>query len=353
MHGQRLWGPPLDTAEAVVGWLGAMQAQEYAFARWSVAQRANGVTEADVRRAYAEGSILRTHVLRPTWHFALPADIRWLLRVTAPRVHALNAHSYRRLELDERLLTRTNRVVAKALEHGRHLTRRELAAVLDRAGVTASGPRLGYIMMRAELDAVVCSGTPNGKQHTYALLDERAPGAAALDEDQALAELTRRYFTSRGPATLKDYVRWSSLTVAQGRKGLDMVEGELEHETVDDRTYWFETDAAGRTTRSKVDLVQAYDEVIMSYSESRDLLLGLVEGRRVVWDDRLFHIILLDGHVIGHWRPVVDRDVVRVELAPARKLARAEEHALEAAVQRYGAFIGLPARAAPSARPGV
>jgi hypothetical protein len=350
LHNQHLWGVPLETPERVVHSLAAMQSQEFAYARWSVAQRANSVNASAIERAFAEGLILRTHVIRPTWHFVLPADILWILKVSAPRVHALNAYYYRQLGLDAKLFARTNRVFARALEKGQHLTRKEMTAALQGAGITAGGVRLAYLLMRAELDGVLCSGALRGKQHTYALLVDRAPQAKTLDRDQALAELTRRYFVSRGPATLKDYIGWSSLTATEGRNGLEMVSGELHHEVTDGRTYWF----ASRSTDAKrkspvVDLVQGYDEYVMSYSESRDVLLRPAPPNvRPLDRTTYYHAILQDGRLIGHWRHALEKDRVIIETQLSTPLDAAEKRALKMAVDRYGQFLGLPATLRPA-----
>lgn len=341
MRNQHLWETSLPTPEDVVHRLVAMQSQEYPIAKWSVAQRAEGIGDADMDQAFADGTILRTHLLRPTWHFVLPSDIRWLQELTAPRVHALNAHYYRKLGLDDDLFARSNALLAEVLAGGRHLIRKELGVELNRAGIDASGSRLGYVMMRAELDAVVCSGAMRGKQHTYALLDERAPNATSLDREEALAELTRRYFTARGPATLKDYMRWSSLTAADGRTGLDMVGSELQQEVVDGRAYWFADVSPGADRTSKrIDLVQVYDEVVMSYTESRDALTGDSIAR----DDAGFmHAVLLGGRWIGRWRGVRSQGSIVIETSLDRPLDRLEARALDAAVERYGRFLGVPA----------
>ena len=147
-------------------------------AKWSVGSRAQRATDADIERAFDAGEILRTHVLRPTWHFVLPADIRWLLTATAPRVQARCAYRYRQLGLDAATLRRGDEALAAALRGGADLTRAEAAAVLAAAGIDAAGQRLPYLLMHAELEAVVCSGPRKGKQHTWALLEERAPQAA-------------------------------------------------------------------------------------------------------------------------------------------------------------------------------
>jgi hypothetical protein len=348
MLAQRLWGPPLDTPEAVVRWLGAMQAQEFQVAKWSVGQRADGLTDDDVQRAYADGRILRTHVLRPTWHFVAAEDIRWLLRLTGPRVHARSAPVYRRLELDAATFSKTERILSRELAGGRHRTRRELADAFQAAGIEASGSRLAYIVMHAELDAIVCSGAPRGKQHTYALVDERAPGKDSLNADEALPELTRRYFTSRGPATVQDFVRWSSLTTAQARAGLDSAAAELGHETIDGRTYWFAgSPIDGRARWTGIDLVQGYDEVVMGYSESRDLLLAEVDLSSPWVGPSLLHAILLGGRLVGHWKPVASSGSIRIETVAYRPLSATEERALDTAIGRFGRFVGSPVTRLP------
>jgi hypothetical protein len=201
----------------VVRWLVAVQAQDYSGAKWALGLRLQGSTEKNIEQAIADGSILRTHLMRPTWHFVTPADIRWLLALTAPRVHAVNAHMYRQLELDHSVFKRSNAALAKALREGQTLTRDELRGVLRKAGIAVDGNlRMSYLMMRAELDAIVCSGPRRGKQFTYALLDQGAPQPKTLHRDEALVELVRRYFISRGPATVQDFAKWSGLNLLAG-----------------------------------------------------------------------------------------------------------------------------------------
>lgn len=190
----RLVGPPLDTVTDVVEWLVAAQAQGYAAAKWSLGLRLARASDALVERAFNEGAILRTHLLRPTWHFVAPADIRWLLALTAPRVHALNAAFYRRFGIDDEAVRRLHRALVQALRGGNALTRDELRPVLEAAGLPVAGEqRMSYLLMRAELDGLICSGPRSGRQFTYALLEERAPPARTRSRDEALVELLRRY----------------------------------------------------------------------------------------------------------------------------------------------------------------
>ena len=237
LRDQRLAADPLDTPEDVVGWLGAVQAQEYAEAKWSVGQRLRGGTEARIDAALDAGTIVRTHVLRPTWHFVAAADARWLLRLTAPRVHQLNRYWYRKFELDPDVLARGHAVLTAALSAGAPRTRRELAAALAEAGIPADGLRLGYLLMHAELEQLICSGPRRGRQHTYARFDDRVADTAHVAREQALAELCLRFFRSHGPATVADLTKWSSLTVTL-KAGLALLGGALESRVDDDGTTW-------------------------------------------------------------------------------------------------------------------
>ncbi len=206
LHHQQIENTNLKAPSEVVAWLGAMQAQDYAAAKWALGLRLQHVTDADVEQAFAEGKILRTHVLRPTWHFVTPEDIRWLLKLTAPRVQVFNAYQYRQLELHDAIFKRGHDIFIKILQGRKQLTRSELATTLEQAGIAAKGSRLAHIVMQAELEGIICSGARRGKQFTYALLEERAPHAKHLERDEALAELVKRYFSIHGPATVQDFV---------------------------------------------------------------------------------------------------------------------------------------------------
>jgi hypothetical protein len=220
------------TGADIVRALGAVQAQDYAGAKWALGQRTRDATDAGIERELGEGSILRTHVLRPTWHFVAPADIRWMLALTAPRVKAAMAYHDRVFGVTPAIYRRGLAALTKALAGGKHLTRAEVAKILQPTGVKTSDQRVG-IMMRAELDAVVCSGPRRGKQATYALLDERVPPAAVLEREEALLELTRRYFRTRGPATPRDFAWWSGLSAADVKRGIQIAGRELEQVAFD------------------------------------------------------------------------------------------------------------------------
>jgi hypothetical protein len=342
----RLEGPPLASPAEVLGWLGAVQSQDYGPAKWSVAARTPGVGDAELDQAFADGTILRTHVLRPTWHFVPPADIRWMLELTAPRVHALNAFPYRQLGLDGAVRERAAELLAAALRGGNQLTRRELGDVLQAGGIAASGFRLAYLLMHAELERVICSGARNGRQHTYALLEERAPQAASRPRDEALAELTLRYFTSHGPATAKDFRWWSSLTAADVAEGLALVGSRLAGETLDGVTYWAAAAAPPRRPAAPptVHLLQGYDEYVVGYSESKWVLDPGGAARSRMGERAVANgVVVLDGQVAGHWRRLLKGRSVTVEAALYEPLDDAGTRSLEAAAARHGEFLGLAA----------
>jgi hypothetical protein len=343
MHSERLVGTGFAEPADVVRWLGAVQSQDYAGAKWAVAQRARGCSDADVERACDRGDIVRTHVMRPTWHFVAPDDAKWMLELTAPRIHAANAYYCRKFELDPRVFGRTNEVLARALEGGRHLTRVELARALADRGIRAAGTRLAYILMRAELDALVCSGPRRGKQFTYALFDERVPRAKSLARDEALAELTRRYFASHGPATVQDFAWWSGLTVADGTKGVELAKATLAREVVEGKTYWFApARLPARAKKATVHLLPNYDEFFVAYKDrgpSYDReVRAILDGRDNVLSN---HVVVRNGCVVGGWRRSIGKGTVTIETRLLAALDSAETRELCAAAERYGRFLGL------------
>ena len=345
LRNQRLTGPPFEKPEDVVRWLTAVQSQDYAGAKWAIAQRTREVDNADIDELFNDGRILRTHIMRPTWHFVMPEDIRWMLKLTAPRVNAMNAYYYRKLELDDALFRRSNRAIAKALRDENQLTRDELAKVLNEAGIEADRLRLAYLVARAELDAIICSGALRGKQFTYALLDERVPKCETLDRDEALAELTQRYFTSHGPALLRDYAWWSGLTMGDAKAGIEMASPHLDHQTVDGKTYWFGN--LGTTARSKaptIHLLPNYDEYLIAYKDRATSTSPSVEECLRSNDGVLnAHLIVLNGQLIGGWRRTIKKDEVTIDADLLLKLSNAEKGALRLAADRYRRFLGKSA----------
>ena len=343
LHNQRLSSPGLKQAVDVVRWLGAVQAQDFAAAKWALALRMRTATDAAIEEAYNDGQILRTHLMRPTWHFVAPDDIRWLLALTAPRVNARAGPNYRKYELDAAVFKRTNKILTNALKGGKHLTRAELRAALNRSGIAADDIiRLVHIMLRAELDGVVCSGPRRGKQLTYALLDERVAAAGVLTRDEALAKLTARYFTSHGPATLQDFVWWSGLTTSDAKRGVEMIDSHLKKELVNDSSYWLPRSKPAPRSAS-VYLLPAFDEYNVAYKDRAAVVdLNGDKPQLSAWD-LLGPTVIVDGKVAGNWKATLARQAVTMTVTPARTLSKSEKLAIIKAADRYAAFLGLPA----------
>jgi hypothetical protein len=336
LQNQRITRPGPRGPQKLVAWMGAVQAQEYGPAKWALALRSSGsITDRTIERAVEEGRILRTHVLRPTWHFVTAADIRWMLELTGPHVHRTMSSYDRQLGLDADVMVRATDVIERALgEHG-YLTRRDLGAHLERAGLPGRSRELAHIAMYAELEGVICSGPRRGKQFTYALLADRAPAARRLSRDEALAELARRYFRSHGPATLRDFVWWSGLRTADARRGLEM--NRARSHDVDGLRYWSLGPAAARTPgrKTSVHLLPVYDEYLVAYRDHQAVprpayVLGSFQ-----------HALVIAGQLAGTWRTVPGPKKLAVNVTTLRRLTAAERRALAEAAAGYGGFLGV------------
>lgn len=332
LHNQGLSSAGFKRAAEVVRWFGAVQAQEFKAAKWALALRMRKATEAVVEDAFNKGEILRTHIMRPTWHFVAPEDIRWLLQLTAPRVNQRCGPNYRRFELDEAVLKRSNKIITKALQGGKHLTRSTLKSAFNQAGIDANdGVRLGHILLRAELDGIVCSGPRAGKQSTYALLEERVPIANTLKREEALTELTRRYFASHGPATLQDYVWWSGLSTEDAKRGIAQLDAELEKAIVDEKIYWYSSSAPPKQApKNSVHLLPAFDEYFVAYKDRQIAVAPSLSAWGV-----LGPTFLIDGVATGTWKRINSGGI---DFNASRALKKAEKLALNDAAERYITF---------------
>lgn len=326
-------------------WLGAVQSQDYAAAKWALGQRTSGATDRKLDRLFDEGRILRTHVMRPTWHFVLPEDIRWLLDLTGPRVQLGLAGRYRQLEIDERVIGRATSAFAPALSGGHHLTRPELGDVLRAAGIAPDGQRLPHLIAAAELNGVIASGPRRGKQFTYALLAERAPKTRALDRAKALAELAKRYFRSHGPAQVQDFVWWSGLTMADARTGIAGAGAALDREALGGKDHWFDAAADPITKRDKAaHLLPNFDEYTVAYRDRAAAIHPEVQFEPALFSfgSILANVVVVAGRVRGSWRRTLTPAGVRVEIRLLARLKPAEVAAVEAAGRRLGGFLERP-----------
>jgi hypothetical protein len=269
-----------------------------------------------------------------------------MLALTGPGVMKRMAPYNRHLELDTRICNRCNRVIEKALRGGQHLTRSELKVELARAKVgDLGGQRLAHIVMNAELQAIICSGPRRGKQFTYALIDERVPATMSRDRDDAILELTRRYFRARSPATAGDFNWWSGLPMADVRKGIELASDELEQVTIGDKTYWTTGDRLPRP-RASANLLPNYDEFFIGYRDRSAIGQRLKSIKAVTGGNALIaHVISIDGQLVGGWRRSVGKDAINLKLNLLTRLTPSETKRVRAEVRRYCSFVGRPVAA--------
>jgi hypothetical protein len=338
LHNQHIISHLFTMPAEIVKYMGAMQAQDYAGAKWAVGMRLQKSNDAAIDKALADGSIIRTHVLRPTWHFVSPSDLRWMLDLSAHRIIAMSASRDRQLKLDSSIFKHSNDVLGKALSGGKQLNRLEVMAILQQAGIDTNEQRFIHLLMRAELDRVICSGARQGKQFTYALFDDRVPQNNNLTHNEALAELVKRYFISRGPATLQDFVWWSGLTLADSKSGLEIVKSGLTNIQVNGHTYWMPKDLP--IIEAKVPLAHllpAFDEFAVAYNDRTAVVNAkyILQARHVFFDPS----IVVNNQVVGTWKRIVNKNSIDIILNPFGKPNKGQEKAIDTAQKCYYKFM--------------
>ena len=346
------------TPAEVVSYLGAVQAQDYAMSKWAVGMRCGNTVHDEVEQAIDQGLILRTHVLRPTWHLVHAEDIRWMLALSAPRIRAAGAGQIRSVELNDKIFRRSGKIIEKALAKDKHLTRTELMSRLGSAGIATNDIRAAYIMMWAEIDGLVCNGPRKGKQFTYALLEQRVPPVPTLSRDESLARLALRYFSSHGPATIHDFAWWAGLLLSDAKKGMETSGSHWHTIAIGEKKYWLvdpssSSPATGMPatpsgkrpgSSAAAHLLPAFDELIVSYTD-RSALFDAATERLVVTNNGLFRpSILVDGKVIGCWSRTERSGKITITQNLFQPVGKRAGQAIAAACKRYQAFMGKSAR---------
>jgi hypothetical protein len=341
LRSQHLVAPHAASAAEAVGGLLAVQAENPGRAAWALASRSRHPGGSDLARLLDDGGVVRTHVLRPTWHFVLADDISWLLELTGPRVRRVTGQQLRRAHgLDEPAIDRAVAVVTHALASRGELTRAQVAEELRERGVHSTGQMLMILLAHAELDGLICSGRPVDGEHTYALLDQRVPAPRRLSRDEALAELALRYFTGHGPATERDLAYWATLTLTDVRTGLAEVRDRLDSFDHDGRTFWHApADTPPGPQQPAGHLLQILDETYRGYQDSRWVLDAADHVPRT--REAATGMALVDGQIAASVRRTVAHQHVRFHLRPYRALRPTEVEALEQAARRYGDYVQL------------
>jgi hypothetical protein len=342
LHNQQLTANNLLTVKELVGWMGAMQAQDYIQAKWAIGVRMPQLTEKQIETAFNQGEIIRTHLMRPTWHFVSADDIYWLLEFTAKQIKSITKSRNRDLELNEATFKKSQEILVKVLEGNRSLTREEICSNLNQNGINTDGQRAPHILMEAEIDGIICSGGMQAKKQTYALLAERVPVKKTYSKEEALALLAKKYFTSHGPATLPDFIWWSGLPVADARKALEMNKTSLISETIENDTYWF-TDSTKLPSSppDSVYLLPAFDEYLISY-KNRSAAITADHHSKAISNNGIFRpIVVVNGQTTGLWKRTFKKDIVIIETEHFRPHNKMEEYSIEKAAETYGHYSGM------------
>lgn len=343
LRNQRVVGEPAGSPEEVVGWLGAVQAQDYAQALWAVGVRlGSSARSADVERALEKGGIVRTWPMRGTIHFVPSRDVRWMLRLCASRMLAADDRRLGQLGLDREVMDRCAAIFRDALRGGRRLTRSGMMEVLEASGIGTGGQRAYHVLWYLSQAGEICPGPMLGKEQTFVLLGEWVPDTRELNRDEALAELAARYFASHGPATVHDFARWSGLTVTDSRRAVQASPG-LVPEEIGGTEYWTGHDEGGEPPEGGVHLLPAFDEFVIGYKD-RGAVLDPEHAHKIIpGNNGVFQpTIVLDGRIAGTWKRKANKRSVKVTLRPFSPLEAAEKEAATEAAKRYADFIGLP-----------
>jgi hypothetical protein len=330
---------PADVVRALC----AVQSQDFAGAKWALAMRTGGLTEATVGAAFDRGDIVRTHIMRPTWHFVAPEDLRWMQSLTRRRVERLMASYNVKLGLTPTVFRKSLDVIERSLAERGPLTRTQLKEELGRARINTEGTqRLAHLVMQAELEALICSGPRRGKQSTYALVAERVKKSRLLEGDEALHELTVRYFASRAPATAHDFSWWSGLTVAECTRGIATSGNQLQPIALNEKKYFVPTDfELPSMVSASSHLLPNYDEYFIGFKDRSAIGQRLGHNALVTGGNALIgNVVAVDGQLVGGWRRGFDKGKTVLKLQLMLQLNRREHSSLKRAIARFAEYTG-------------
>ncbi len=340
LYAQHIAQADFTSAEQVVSWMGAMQAQDYAGALWSIALRTPNLTQADVEQAIVDRKIVRSWPMRGTLHFMSARDAKWMVNLLAPRVIVATKSRYKQLEIDEPLLLKAKRVFENNLSGGRCLTRSAMVAKLDEAGIATVNQRGYHLINHFAQMGLICFGPHEGKQPTFVLMDEWIPDSPSYPREEALKKLASRFFTSHGPASIRDFAGWANITLTDARMALAATEHTLDHENVADVTYWFDPNLRDIKPQRSTFLLPGFDEFMLGYKD-RGAALAAVHSQKIVPGNNgvFLPTIVVNGRVDGTWKRTHRAKDTKIELLPFESLSESTIDSLKKNAARYGAFL--------------
>lgn len=309
LAGHQLVTPEFDRPGDLVEWMGALQAQDYRMAKWAIGVRLRTAGLGSINEALEKGEIVRTHVMRPTWHFVAGKDIRWMQKLTALRVKK-NLDSWTKgcgVDITEEQYVKSNDLIAKILSGRRYLTREEIETELERSGMTVAGNRTKRYILRAEVEGIVCSGADREGKPTYALLDEHVAPATELSKEESLVKLALAYFRSHSPATLNDFVWWSGLTVKEAKQAISIAGKELVTENFHSCEFLIHHSCRKAKREEIVHFLPPYDEYLISYKD-RTAVMAEEHYSKAFNNWGIFYPVLLhQGRIVGNWKKTIKK----------------------------------------------
>jgi hypothetical protein len=311
---QQIEASTFKEGKDLVSWMGAMQAQDYAMATWGIGLRLPGSTEKLIQEEIDRGAILRTHLLRPTWHLISADDIWWILELTAAQVRTKSSSRLKQLGISSELCLKSNQVIESAFISHKYLTREELYFEMEQNKVGGGKDCWSHLIFLAELDGILCSGIKKDKSQTYAILCDRVSRPASISRDEALAKLAFKYFSSHCPASLNDFIWWSGLPITAAKRALEIIKPGFISETIADQEFWFpENFSRSAPVASSVYLLPAFDEFLISYKD-RTAAFPLRHHSKAFTNNGIFHpVIVVGGKVKGIWKRTIKKNKVYFE----------------------------------------
>lgn len=323
----------------VVKWLGAVQAQDYLGALWAVGCRLKNSKESDIEKAIVNKTIVRTWPMRGTLHFVAPEDAKWMLQLLTPRVIVRAASVYRNSGLDKKIFEKSRKVCIKALQGGKQLERKEMYRVLEEAKINTSETRGLHILGVLAQEGLICFGPRAAKQPTFVLLEEWITQSRMLKGEEALAELAQRYFISHGPATIQDFAWWSGLTLAEAKKGIELVKNKFVEEKMNGQSFWM-SNASSFKLKPTIYLLPSFDEYLVGYKD-RSAALEALHTRKVFTINGIFNpVVIVNGKIVAIWKRAFNKNGVLLQIQALKPLTSSEKEKIEKAAKPYSKFLG-------------
>lgn len=339
LYNQLLSTHDMKEPHEIVSWMGAMQSQALEQAKWAIGARLENKNVKDIDEALNTGKIIRTHILRPTWHFVSAEDIHWMFDLSSLRLRPIYRSYAKIYGADEPLIYRAIPVLEKVLMGGKHLTKEEIGGALFEQNVTLDDGHLKLTISYAEREGVLVNGRLKGNRQTFTLFEEWAPRKQTVCKEEALERLARRFFTSHGPATIHDFVWWSGLTITECRQAIEMIRADFICETINGRDFWMRNDVkVPPTDGDSALLLPSFDEFVVSYKDRSEIIEDTHYGKVMTKNGLFSPTIILNGEIIGSWKKIAQRNSPRIELSFFEKVSKRKQDLFKSEIKRLENF---------------